>query len=144
MAIHSTKSLATAFVAGVIFAVGLAVSGMTLPDKVINFLDFTGQWDPSLAFVMGGAVTLNALLYWITRRKLTAPLLAPTFHLPARSQLDRPLLLGAALFGVGWGLGGYCPGPAIAALPLGGANAALFVIAMLVGMKAHDALRRAA
>lgn len=140
MAITQTKSLVWAFVAGLIFAVGLALSGMTQPDKVMNFLDFTGRWDPSLAFVMGGAVVLNAAAYWLTTKRLSAPIAAPRFVLPARTQIDRPLLLGAALFGVGWGLAGYCPGPALSALPTGGVNALLFVGAMVAGMKVYDVL----
>jgi uncharacterized protein len=144
MALQNTKGLIWAFISGLIFAIGLALSGMTQPDKVMNFLDFAGQWDPSLAFVMGGGVLLNAALYWLTRRKLERPLLAPSFALPLRTRIDWPLMAGAALFGVGWGLGGYCPGPAIAAAPLGGASALMFLGAMMLGMKLHDVARAAA
>lgn len=121
------------FLAGLLFAVGLAISGMTQPSKVVGFLDFFGNWDPSLAFVMGGAVTINTL-FWRMFHKRKHPLLAQKFHLPECTQIDRPLVLGAAIFGIGWGLGGYCPGPGIASMASLQAPALVFVAAMAVGM----------
>lgn len=129
--------IVAAFLCGVVFACGLAIGGMTQPSKVVGFLDLTGAWDPSLAFVMGGALGTHALL----RRFVMArprPLLAPAFSVPTRSDLDARLIAGSVIFGVGWGLGGFCPGPAIVALG-GGMPAALTVVpAMLVGMLLHD------
>lgn len=124
-----------AFVSGLLFAVGLALGGMTNPDKVQSFLDFSGAWDPSLAFVMGGAVLVYTLFFRGLRPKMERPLLAPRFELPTRRDLDRRLLLGSALFGVGWGLGGICPGPALTALSSGGVGVVTFLGAMLLGMK---------
>lgn len=121
------------FLAGLLFAVGLAVSGMTQPSKVVGFLDFFGNWDPSLAFVMGGAVGINAL-FWRAFNTRKHPILAQKFHLPDCTTIDRPLVLGAALFGIGWGLGGYCPGPGIASLASLQAPALVFVATMAAGM----------
>ena len=119
-------------VAGVVFGLGLAVAEMTNPLKVLDFLDLAGNWDPSLAFVMGGAVlvTLGAFRFVLRR---PVPLYGDRFHLPTLTQLDRKLLGGAALFGIGWGLAGYCPGPALATILSGNAETWLFVPAMLVG-----------
>ena len=124
---------ALAFGCGLLFAVGLALSGMTLPAKVINFLDVFGAWDPSLAFVMGGALAVNAAAWFFIKRR-ERPLFADSFALPKPTRADIPLVAGAALFGVGWGLGGYCPGPGIVALGSLSAPAALFVAAMAAGM----------
>jgi hypothetical protein len=119
--------------AGLLFGAGLAVADMTNPAKVQNFLDVFGRWDPSLALVMGGALAVSALgNLWARRR--TSPWLAPSFAWPTRSDLDAPLLVGAALFGVGWGLGGWCPGPALAGLLQGVGPVYLFAVAMLVGV----------
>ena len=107
---------AVAFVAGLIFALGLGISGMTLPQKVIGFLDVTGAWDYSLAFVMGGAVVVYGIAYQLVRR-MEKPRYAAKFHLPTSRKIDWRLLLGAMLFGAGWGLGGFCPGPALVSLP---------------------------
>jgi uncharacterized protein len=122
-----------AFLSGVVFAVGLAISGMTRPSKVIDFLDFAGAWDPSLAFVMIGAIGVHV---YFARRALgmRAPLFADRFDLTTRRDLDVPLLGGAALFGIGWGLGGYCPGPAFVSLASRSTSAIVFVAAMLVGL----------
>lgn len=129
----------TAFLAGLLFAAGLGVGGMTRPSKVLAFLDVTGNWDPSLAFVMLGAIAVHApTLRWILRRH--APLFASRFALPAAKIIDRRLLAGAALFGAGWGLVGYCPGPALTALGGGVRAAAVFVPAMLAGMWMQRAL----
>lgn len=131
-----------AFLAGVLFAVGLVISGMTQPSKVVGFLDFFGSWDPSLAFVMGGAVLVNALLYRvIISRK--SPLLDTKFHLPTRSDFQWRLVTGGALFGIGWGLAGYCPGPAITSAPTGTASALTFVGAMVAGIVLHEVFDRA-
>lgn len=120
-------------IAGLIFGVGLVISGMANPAKVKNFLDIAGTWDPSLAFVMGAAVLVTFVGYRMAFRR-GAPLLADRFHLPTKSDIDRRLLIGAGLFGIGWGLGGYCPGPALVALPLLAQGTLVFVPAMLVGL----------
>lgn len=123
-----------ALISGLIFSLGLIVSGMVSPGKVLAFLDITGRaWDPSLALVLISAVSVSAAgVAMAGRRK--APLLATSFSGPLRHTVDRRLLLGAALFGVGWGLVGYCPGPALAAAVLGAPMALAFVVAMLAGM----------
>jgi uncharacterized membrane protein YedE/YeeE len=118
---------------GLLFGLGLTISGMVNPAKVLGFLDIAGHWDPSLAFVMGGAIPVAAIGFRITRR-LDTPLCAPRFQSPEQARPDARLCLGAILFGIGWGLAGYCPGPALASLSFGGANAWLFVAAMLAGM----------
>ena len=129
-----------AFVSGVLFAVGLGISGMTHPAKVLGFLDVAGDWDPSLALVMAAGVTVNLLLFqWVLRRG--APLLAARFSLPAFTRVDRALVLGSVLFGVGWGLGGICPGPGLVDTVSGGAAVCSFVVAMLVSMAVFDASR---
>lgn len=121
---------------GALFAIGLGVSGMTQPDRVVGFLDVTGGWDPTLVFVMFAAV----ITYLIGFRALTLarrrPVLEPTFQVPMRRDVDRRLVVGSAIFGAGWGLAGFCPGPAIATLPTGIGGAWLFVASMLVGMAA--------
>ena len=122
-----------AFLSGALFTLGLAVGGMTEPRKVRAFLDFTGAWDPSLAFVMLGAVGVYGVLYpLITRR--SSPLHCSEFSLPSKSVIDARLVSGAALFGVGWGLAGLCPGPAWSALGTGSGTVLVFVVAMLAGM----------
>jgi uncharacterized membrane protein YedE/YeeE len=129
----------TAFIAGLLFAAGLGVGGMTQPAKVFGFLDVAGNWDPSLAFVMLGAVAVHATaVRGILRRR--APLFAVRFALPTRRNIDARLVVGAALFGVGWGLGGYCPGPAVTALGGGAPAVGLFVPAMVAGMWLSRAL----
>jgi hypothetical protein len=120
---------------GLLFGVGLALSGMISPAKVVAFLDLAGDWDPSLALVMAGALAVTAPGYRVVLRR-ERPLLEERFSLPVRRELDRRLVAGAAVFGVGWGLGGYCPGPALAGLGLGAPRTALFVAGMLVGMAA--------
>lgn len=134
--------LIVAFVTGLVFALGLALAGMTDPMKVIGFLDVAGAWDPSLAFVMGGAVLVYGLLSrFITRRD--APLLDARFFLPTRRDIDARLVAGAALFGVGWGLGGYCPGPALVSTMSFGTSALVFTAAMLTGMALFSVGQRA-
>jgi uncharacterized membrane protein YedE/YeeE len=123
----------SALAAGLLFGGGLAVSGMTRPQKVLGFLDVFGKWDPSLMFVMLGAIGVHQFAYRLIRGR-NAPLFAAKFAVPSRRDLDAKLLLGAAVFGAGWGLGGYCPGPGIASLPGGGMGALVFVSAMLAGV----------
>ena len=126
-------ALLLALAAGVLFGLGLTVSGMVNPARVLGFLDIAGDWNPTLAFVLGGAVVVAGAGFALARRR-TTPLLEPTFHAPARTGLDGRLIGGALIFGVGWGLVGYCPGPALAALALGRWETLLFVLAMLAGM----------
>lgn len=125
--------LGTAGLAGMLFGVGLPLSGMTAPRKVLGFLDFAGDWDPSLAFVMAGAVGVHFAAYRLIRRR-RRPLFAEAFTVPAPGRTDGKLLVGSALFGVGWGLAGYCPGPGIASLGSGTLKALVFVVAMLAGL----------
>ncbi len=122
----------TGFLAGLLFGLGLAVSQMINPNKVIGFLNVAGDWDPSLALVLFAAVSVNFIGFRWTKRR-TRPLFADVFHLPTRADLDSRLIAGAAVFGVGWGLGGYCPGPALAALSIGSWEPVIFVGAMLIG-----------
>ena len=120
-------------IAGLLFGAGLSISGMINPGKVIGFLDVAGNWDPSLALVMAGAVAVAAPGYrMVLRRK--KPLFEPGFLLPNRKDIDLPLLIGAGFFGVGWGIAGYCPGPALAGLAFGHEQTIAFVAAMVVGM----------
>ena len=122
---------------GFLFGLGLIVSGMINPAKVLGFLDLFGNWDPSLAFVMGGALAVTIPGYYLVLKR-PAPVLSTTFDVPVKTQIDRPLLAGAACFGVGWGLVGLCPGPAIAALGSGQIEALVFVAAMVIGMTIKD------
>ncbi|MFO0623733.1 MAG: YeeE/YedE family protein [Polyangia bacterium] len=123
----------TSFLLGALFGIGLIVSGMIHPQKVQDFLDVSGQWDASLALVMGGALLVTALTFpLIVKRR--EPLLATKFHLPTAKEIDAKLIVGAALFGIGWGLGGFCPGPAIVGLLSGSTAPIVFVAAMIVGM----------
>jgi len=124
-----------ALVAGLLFGAGLAVSGMIDPAKVLGFLDVAGAWDPSLAFVMGGALAVTAAGYRLAWRR-PAPLADTRFHVPAAGAVDARLAAGAAVFGAGWGLAGFCPGPALAALSLGRWEPWVFVAAMVVGLMA--------
>jgi uncharacterized protein len=118
---------------GLLFGLGLIVAGMADPAKVLNFLDITGSWDPSLAFVMGGGVVMAFIGYRLAGRR-ARPLLDTRFHWPTMTHIDRPLVIGAAVFGVGWGLVGLCPGPAFVALGTGAAEALVFFPAMVLGM----------
>ena len=131
------KALLTSFASGLVFALGLGISGMTRPIKVIGFLDFFGAWDASLAFVMAGAIAVYFVAYRI-RATMPAPLLAPKFAIPTRNDLDVKLILGAAVFGAGWGLGGFCPGPALTSLASGAMPVFVFVVAMGLGMYLHS------
>jgi uncharacterized membrane protein YedE/YeeE len=122
-----------ALLAGTIFGLGLAMSGMTDTAKVLGFLDLFGNWVPDLAFVMGGAVCVTLVAFTFVLKRPT-PLLAKAFSLPASSSIDGRLISGAALFGLGWGVYGYCPGPAISALVYLNGNTFIFVLAMFAGM----------
>jgi hypothetical protein len=134
-------SAVSAFAVGLLFGLGLIVSGMTDPSKIIGFLDIAGAWDPSLAFVMGGAVLVGLVAFRVARRR-TKAFLGGAMHLPSARQIDRPLILGGTAFGVGWGLAGYCPGPAVVALGAGQDKAVVFVIAMIAGMALYEAADR--
>ncbi|MFY1830424.1 DUF6691 family protein [Myxococcus fulvus] len=133
------KQVLTAGVAGLLFALGLGVGGMTDPAKVVGFLDVAGAWDPSLAFVMAGALGSYALARGLILRR-AAPVLADAFPGAPSASVDGRLVAGAVLFGVGWGLSGYCPGPALVVLPVGGLTVALFVVGMVAGMGVFRAL----
>lgn len=125
---------------GMLFGLGLMISGMIQPKKVQDFLDVTGRWDSSLLFVMGGALLVTSLTFpRILKRR--QPVLDHEFHLPAARQIDAQLIIGAALFGIGWGLGGFCPGPALVGLAMGSRQAMIFVGAMLLGMALHRSYR---
>lgn len=122
-----------AFVVGLLFAVGLGISGMTQPQKVIGFLQLTKDWDPSLMFVMMGAIPVHALAYRLIRGR-KSPLFDMKFHVPQSREITKPLIVGSALFGFGWALGGFCPGPAIASFGAGAPSAVLFVVFLVAGM----------
>lgn len=129
-----------ALLAGALFGLGLAVSGMTDPLRILGFLDVFGDFDPALLFVLGGAVTTTMILFRFVLKR-PAPVLAEHFHVSGLRRIDRPLLVGAGLFGIGWGLAGYCPGPALVGLGVLSPEALWFVPAMLVGMYLHRLLR---
>ena len=131
-----------AFLSGLLFGIGLIFSGMSDPSKVLSFLDVTGHWDPSLAFVLGGAVLVGSLVFPFASKRAQS-LLGEAIQLPSAKQIDRRLVFGSITFGIGWGLAGYCPGPAIASLALGNPKPLLFVIAMLAGMGLFEVLERA-
>jgi uncharacterized protein len=131
-----------ALLAGVIFGLGLIVGGMTNPAKVLPFLDISGDWDPSLAFVMMGAIAVGFFAFKAAAKQ-SRSLLGLPMQLPASKQIDRKLVIGAILFGAGWGLAGFCPGPAVASLLVGGSAVWIFVASMLAGMALHSlAVRR--
>ena len=129
-------NIVSALVSGLLFGLGLAISGMTLPAKVVGFLDVGGAWDPSLAFVMGGALAVFAPVYFLVRPRLQSPVLAPRFDLPTKTGLTPRLAIGATLFGAGWGLVGYCPGTVITALPTGSPTVLLLVVGVFAGILA--------
>ncbi len=136
------KRNAAAFGTGALFALGLALSGMTKPSKIIGFLDIAGHWDPSLALVMMGAIAVHFVAYRLIRRR-SAPLFDTKFHVPTRKDLDLRLVLGAALFGVGWALGGFCPGPGLVAAGGGSLHAIVFLVGMTLGMLVEHVTARA-
>lgn len=127
------KNALVAFVVGFIFSIGLVISGMTQPQKVIGFLNVFNGWDPTLIFVMGGAVAVHFITYRLIRKRKT-PLLAPSFQVPTKTELTPALLIGSTIFGFGWGLAGFCPGPGVASLASFELRPVIFVISMLVGM----------
>lgn len=127
----------TSFLAGLLFGLGLIVSGMANPAKVLGFLDLGGRWDPSLALVMGGAIAVGAAAFALARRR-TRSFLGAAMRLPTTRTIDRRLVLGSVLFGVGWGVAGFCPGPGLVAAGMGEAKALAFVAALLAGMAGYD------
>lgn len=127
--------------AGLVFGLGLIVSGMANPAKVLGFLDVTGTWDPSLAFVMGGAIAVGVVAFFLAGRRQQSLLGAP-MRLPTARQIDRRLVVGSLIFGVGWGIAGFCPGPGLVALGMGEAKGLVFVAAMLAGMGVFEFLER--
>lgn len=129
------------FVVGLLFGVGLMASGMTDPGKVIGFLDLFGAWDPSLALVMGGAVVVGFFAFALAKKRTTT-FLGGALRFPTSTQMDKPLVIGSLLFGAGWGLGGFCPGPALVSMADGQSKAMLFVAAMLVGMLVFELMDR--
>lgn len=137
---------AVSLLSGALFGVGLALAGMTRPEKVIGFLNFFRGWDPSLMFVMGGAIAVHALA-WRMLKGRPSPLLGGRFLVPTRRDLDARLLVGAAIFGVGWGLGGFCPGPGITSMVTAAPSVSVFVVTLLIGnvaaAKAEPAIERA-
>ena len=134
-------SLFAAMLAGLVFGLGLIVSGMADPAKVLGFLDLGGAWDPSLAFVMAGAIAVGALAFAVARKR-TVSFLGATMKLPTSSDIDGRLVIGSVVFGIGWGVAGFCPGPGLVALGMGEVKALVFVVAMLVGMGAFELLER--
>jgi uncharacterized membrane protein YedE/YeeE len=131
-----------AFGSGLVFAIGLVVSGMTRPSKVIGFLDFAGNWDPSLAFVMVGAIAVNVIAVLWTR-SASSPVFAQSFQVTTRRDIDTALIAGAAVFGIGWGLAGYCPGPALTSVASLAPSTLVFFVSMLAGMLLFAVLQRA-
>jgi uncharacterized protein len=131
--------MVAALLAGLLFGLGLTLSGMTNPSKVLGFLDLAGDWDPSLAFVMGGALLVGALVFPFAAR-LPKSILGDAMRVPTATQIDRRLVWGSLTFGVGWGLAGYCPGPALASLAQGGIEPLLFSMALLAGMALFELL----
>jgi uncharacterized membrane protein YedE/YeeE len=129
------------FMVGLLFGLGLILSGMTDPGKVLGFLDLAGAWDPSLALVMGGAIAVGVFAFAVAKTRTTA-LLGGALHLPTSSQIDRKLIVGSLMFGAGWGLAGFCPGPAMVSFASGQTKAAVFVLAMLFGMVVFELLMR--
>lgn len=129
------------FTVGLLFGLGLILSGMTDPRKVLGFLDLAGDWDPSLALVMGGAIAVGVLAFALAKRRGSS-LLGSPLHLPTNTRLDRRLILGSLAFGIGWGMAGLCPGPAMVSMAAGQGKALLFVLAMLAGMRLFDFLER--
>ena len=138
---RSTTHRLIEFIVGLLFGWGLMASGMTDPGKVIGFLDLTGSWDPSLALVMGGAIAVGFFAFG-TAKKRTSNFLGGALHLPTSSDIDKRLILGALLFGAGWGLAGFCPGPGIVSMAAGQPKAAVFVVAMLAGMLVFEWMDR--
>jgi hypothetical protein len=133
--------LLAAFFSALMFGLGLGVAGMTLPSKVIGFLDVTGNWDPSLAFVMIGAIAVHSVSYRLITMR-ASPILTANFQIPAKRQIDPKLILGSLLFGAGWGLGGFCPGPAIGAAVSGVSSVLVFLVSMIAGVYLHQFINK--
>ena len=133
------KNSLGAFIAGLVFGIGLIVSGMFDPAKVQGFLDLAGKWDPSLAFVMAGAIAVGFFAFRIAGKRATA-ILGGTMQIPTRNDIDTPLVLGSVVFGIGWGLGGFCPGPALVSLGSGRTEAWAFVLSMVAGMAFYEVI----
>jgi len=128
------KNGIVALIVGFIFALGLGLSGMTQPQKVVGFLDVLGQWDPSLLFVMVGAIFVHFITYRIIRKMRKTPILSTEWYVPTKTEITPALIIGSLLFGIGWGLGGYCPGPAVTSLASLQIKPFIFILSMLVGM----------
>lgn len=135
------KYTLASLLAGLIFGLGLIVSGMANPEKVLGFLDIAGPWDPSLAFVMGGAIMVGLVAFAVARRQ-TLSFLGFSMKLPTSSHIDKRLVIGGLTFGVGWGIAGLCPGPGLVALGAGEIKAATFVVAMVAGMAVFEVIER--
>ena len=135
------KKIAIALISGIIFGLGLSLSQMINPNKVIGFLDIAGDWDPSLAFVMIGALTVTFISFRLILKR-PEPLFEKAFHVSKRTQIDKALLGGAAIFGIGWGMSGYCPGPAVASLGLGSIEAIVMVISIYAGFFSQNWLSK--
>ncbi len=131
----------SSFIVGLIFGIGLILAGMTDPSKVIGFLDIAGRWDPSLAFVMGGAILVGVVAFSFARKR-SANFFGGAMRLPTKSDIDLRLVGGSLVFGIGWGMAGFCPGPALTALGTGNAKAAIFVLAMVAGMAIFEFAER--
>lgn len=135
------KYSVTSLLAGLIFGLGLMVSGMANPEKVLGFLDIAGLWDPSLAFVMGGAIIVGLVAFAVARRR-TLSFLGFTMKMPANNRIESRLVIGSMMFGIGWGIAGFCPGPALVALGAGEIKAVVFVASMVAGMMAFEVIER--
>lgn len=133
------KTLMVSFFVGFLFAIGLGISGMTQPEKVIGFLDIFGNWDPSLMFVMIGAIGVHLFAYLFIIKKKSTPILSAEWHLPKHSKITKSLVIGSLLFGFGWGLAGYCPGPSIVSAVTLNEGVLVFVLSMIFGMVLYRA-----
>lgn len=138
---HTSIHRASEFLVGLLFGWGLLIAGMADPGKVQGFLDLAGAWDPSLAFVMGGAILVGVFAFAIARKRTTS-FFGGALHLPKSNDIDRRLVWGALIFGAGWGIAGFCPGPGIVSLGSGNAQGALFVVAMIGGMLVFELIER--
>ena len=134
------KTTLVAFISGMVFALGLGIGGMTQPAKVIGFLDFTGNWDPSLAFVMLGAIGVHSLFYRMLRNRPSSRF-SFAISLPSRTEIDSRLIGGSVIFGIGWGIAGFCPGPALTSLASGNLSAVIVSVAMIAGIFVFDFIR---
>ena len=133
--------IASAFITGLIFAIGLGISGMTDTTKVLGFLTLNSEWNPALMLVMGGAIAVHAVVYQVVIRR-SSPLFSDTFHIPIRTDIDTRLLVGGLLFGLGWGIGGICPGPGLVSVFSGSIEVLVFLVAMTVGAFVWQQIQR--